>query len=164
MDLCVSCCGTEPQHSLARTVIPSSLPKHPLTEHEQPHPSHHEHFLNYSFPLPNLFTFALFIFLEIIWLCFIECFLNLNTHLRVSWEWHKKWFWSFGIICEDYKTEGICWERTDRGERLEVNIQIILTHKQTAGRAMRERKTCRMNEKHTINRSVKSIMTNLKLI
>lgn len=60
--------------------------------------------------------------------------------------------------------EGICWERIDRGERLEVTIQIILTHKQTAGRAMRERKTCRMNEKHTINRSVKSIMTNLKLI
>lgn len=52
---------------------------------------------------------------------------------------------------------------TDRGERLEVTIQIVLTHKQTAGRAMRERKTCRMNEKHTINRSVKSIMTNLKL-
>lgn len=37
---------------------------------------------------------------------------------------------------------------------MEVTIQIILTHKQTAGRAMGERKTCRMNEKHTTNRSM----------
>lgn len=54
-------------------------------------PSHHKHFQNNSFPLPSLiYICSIHLPRDYLIMIHLNAFFYLNTHLRVSWEWHKK--------------------------------------------------------------------------